>query len=171
MQTCPPLLGTEQPVSHLFCPCINSLRRAILVPCYLGSWSTSRIYSLYVPSRNQPISHADCLVLAMFILYTVAPLLYRMASSTYYNISLLTSDFYGLLFGMYLKISIVSMWSTDHPPSGLLLFVRIASHLYFTNLTRVCLIICAALFAILVILSCICSSHTGSYHILLACYA
>lgn len=41
----------------------------------------------------------------MFILYTVAPLLYRMASSAYYNISLLTSDFYGLLFGM-LSISI-----------------------------------------------------------------
>ncbi|EIM86773.1 DUF914-domain-containing protein [Stereum hirsutum FP-91666 SS1] len=39
---------------------------------------------------------------AMFILYTVAPLLYRLASSTYYNISLLTSDFYGLLFGLFL---------------------------------------------------------------------
>lgn len=40
--------------------------------------------------------------IAMFILYTVAPLLYRMASSAYYNISLLTSDFYGLLFGLFL---------------------------------------------------------------------
>ncbi|KAI5834807.1 DUF914-domain-containing protein [Schizophyllum commune Tattone D] len=39
---------------------------------------------------------------AMFILYTVAPLLYRAASSTYYNISLLTADFYGLLFGLFL---------------------------------------------------------------------
>ncbi|KAI5124290.1 hypothetical protein M0805_005137 [Coniferiporia weirii] len=39
---------------------------------------------------------------AMFILYTVAPILYRMASSAYYNISLLTSDFYGLLFGLFL---------------------------------------------------------------------
>jgi solute carrier family 35 protein F1/2 len=36
---------------------------------------------------------------AMFILYTVAPLLYRMASSVYYNLSLLSSDFFGLLFG------------------------------------------------------------------------
>jgi len=35
----------------------------------------------------------------MYILYTVAPLLYRLASSTYYNLSLLSSDFYGLLFG------------------------------------------------------------------------
>ncbi|KAI0058948.1 DUF914-domain-containing protein [Artomyces pyxidatus] len=39
---------------------------------------------------------------AMLILYTVAPLLYRMASSTYYNLSLLSSDFYGLLFGLFL---------------------------------------------------------------------
>ena len=36
----------------------------------------------------------------MFILYTVAPLLYRLASSAYFNLSLLSSDFYGLLFGM-----------------------------------------------------------------------
>ncbi|OJT01880.1 hypothetical protein TRAPUB_7657 [Trametes pubescens] len=39
---------------------------------------------------------------AMFILYTVAPILYRMASSAYYNLSLLSSDFYGLLFGLFL---------------------------------------------------------------------
>jgi len=39
---------------------------------------------------------------AMFILYTTAPLLYRSASSAFYNISLLTSDFYGLLFGLFL---------------------------------------------------------------------
>lgn len=38
----------------------------------------------------------------MIILYTVAPLLYRMASSAYYNLSLLSSDFYGLLFGLFL---------------------------------------------------------------------
>jgi len=39
---------------------------------------------------------------AMLILYTVAPMLYRMASSTYYNLSLLSSDFWGLLFGLFL---------------------------------------------------------------------
>jgi len=37
---------------------------------------------------------------ALFILYTVAPLLYRMASSAYYNLSLLSSDWYGLIFGL-----------------------------------------------------------------------
>jgi len=36
---------------------------------------------------------------AMFILYSVAPLLYRLASSAFFNLSLLSSDFYGLLFG------------------------------------------------------------------------
>jgi len=39
---------------------------------------------------------------AMFILYTVSPLLYRSASSVYYNLSLLSSDFFGLLFGLFL---------------------------------------------------------------------
>ena len=43
------------------------------------------------------VSHK--LPLAMIILYTVSPLLYRLASSAYYNLSLLSSDFYGLLFG------------------------------------------------------------------------
>ncbi|KAF8318755.1 DUF914-domain-containing protein [Clavulina sp. PMI_390] len=39
---------------------------------------------------------------AMFILYTFAPLIYRMASSPFYNLSLLSSDFFGLLFGLFL---------------------------------------------------------------------
>jgi hypothetical protein len=60
----------------------------------------------------------------MFILYTVAPLLYRMASSTYYNISLLTSDFYGLLFGTYLTIHIITKQYAKTLCSGLFLFVR-----------------------------------------------
>ena len=41
---------------------------------------------------------------AMLILYTVAPLLYRLSSSVYYNISILTSDFFGLLFGLFLFV-------------------------------------------------------------------
>jgi len=39
---------------------------------------------------------------SMVILYTIAPVLYRMASSVYFNLSLLTADFYGLLFGLFL---------------------------------------------------------------------
>ncbi|KAI0923834.1 hypothetical protein AcW1_006684 [Taiwanofungus camphoratus] len=43
---------------------------------------------------------------SMFILYTVAPILYRMASSAFYNISILSSDFYGLLFGLFLFVRV-----------------------------------------------------------------
>ena len=46
----------------------------------------------------------------MYILYTVAPILYRMASSAYYNISLLTSDFYGLLFGLFLFVRRITVF-------------------------------------------------------------
>lgn len=42
-------------------------------------------------------------ILAMFILYTFAPLIYRTASSVYYNMSLLSSEFYALIFGMCLS--------------------------------------------------------------------
>ena len=38
----------------------------------------------------------------MFILYTLAPILYRSASSVFYNLSLLTSSFFGLLIGLAL---------------------------------------------------------------------
>jgi len=41
------------------------------------------------------------LTVAMFVMYTVAPLLYRLASSTYYNLSLRSANFYGLLFGTF----------------------------------------------------------------------
>lgn len=37
---------------------------------------------------------------ALFIFYTTAPILYRLASSVFFNLSLLSSDFFGLLFGM-----------------------------------------------------------------------
>jgi solute carrier family 35, member F1/2 len=43
---------------------------------------------------------------SLICLYTVAPIIYRLASSAYFNISLLTSDFYGLLFGLFLFVCI-----------------------------------------------------------------
>lgn len=39
---------------------------------------------------------------SMLCLYTVAPILFRLSSSPFYNLSILTSDFYGLLFGLFL---------------------------------------------------------------------
>ena len=37
---------------------------------------------------------------AMFIMYTTAPIVYRLASSVFYNLNLLSANFFGLLFGM-----------------------------------------------------------------------
>ncbi|KAF9953020.1 hypothetical protein BGZ65_004911 [Modicella reniformis] len=39
---------------------------------------------------------------ALFIMYSVSPLLFRRSSATFFNLSLLTSDFYGLIFGLFL---------------------------------------------------------------------
>jgi len=39
---------------------------------------------------------------AMFILYTTAPVIYRLASSVFYNLNLLSANFFGLLFGLFL---------------------------------------------------------------------
>ena len=54
----------------------------------------------------------------MFILYTVAPILYRMASSAYYNLSLLSSDFYGLLFGLFLYVRPPAFFPSPCPSLG-----------------------------------------------------
>jgi len=39
--------------------------------------------------------------ITMFTFFSLAPLLFRTASSSYLNMSLLTSDFYGLIFGLF----------------------------------------------------------------------
>jgi len=41
---------------------------------------------------------------AMVILYTIAPMLYCLASAAFFNLSLLSSDFFGLLFGGFIKL-------------------------------------------------------------------
>ena len=40
--------------------------------------------------------------IAMFLLYSVSPILLRLSSATFFNLSLLTSDFYGLIFALIL---------------------------------------------------------------------
>ncbi|KAG0347082.1 hypothetical protein BG004_000142 [Podila humilis] len=40
--------------------------------------------------------------IAMFTMYSVSPILFRLSSATFFNLSLLTSDFYGLVFGIFL---------------------------------------------------------------------
>jgi solute carrier family 35 protein F1/2 len=39
---------------------------------------------------------------ALFMMYSVSPILFRLSSATFFNLSLLTSDFYGLIFGIFL---------------------------------------------------------------------
>jgi len=41
---------------------------------------------------------------AMFIMYTTAPIVYRLASSVFYNLNLLSANFFGLLFGVYILL-------------------------------------------------------------------
>ncbi|KAG0202870.1 hypothetical protein BGX28_004746 [Mortierella sp. GBA30] len=38
--------------------------------------------------------------IAMFIVYSVSPILFRLASATFCNLSLMTSNFYGVIFGI-----------------------------------------------------------------------
>lgn len=38
--------------------------------------------------------------ICMFVLYSLAPILFRLGSAVLYNLSILTSDFYGLIFGL-----------------------------------------------------------------------
>ena len=58
---------------------------------------------------------------AMVILYTIAPMLYRLASAAFFNLSLLSSDFFGLLFGGLIKLP--EIWLIDFFPQGLFLYV------------------------------------------------
>lgn len=51
-------------------------------------------------SRNVGLLFAY--ISAMVVLYTLAPLLFRFASAPFYNLSLLTSDFFSLCFGLFL---------------------------------------------------------------------
>jgi len=45
-----------------------------------------------------------------FLLYSLAPVLFRMAGATFYNLSLLTSDVYGLIFGILLFKAHITVW-------------------------------------------------------------
>lgn len=53
------------------------------------------------PWDARTVGYIIIYTLSMFILYTIAPILYRLASSTYFNLSILSSDFYGLFIGIF----------------------------------------------------------------------
>jgi len=65
-----------------------------------GAYEHASVYDNDWSGRNVGLLFAY--IGAMVILYTVAPLLFRFASSPFYNLSLMTSDLYSLLFGLFL---------------------------------------------------------------------
>ncbi|KAK3818486.1 MAG: solute carrier family 35 member SLC35F1/F2/F6 [Benniella sp.] len=50
----------------------------------------------------QVVGHMVGFDIALFIMYSMSPILFRLSSATFFNLSLLTSDFYGLIFGLFL---------------------------------------------------------------------
>ena len=59
----------------------------------------------------------------MFIFYTMTPIVYRLTSSVFYNLSLLSANFFGLLSGKQTVLFI--RHSGIIGISGLFLFVRL----------------------------------------------
>ncbi|CAD6578659.1 MAG: hypothetical protein CYPHOPRED_000641, partial [Cyphobasidiales sp. Tagirdzhanova-0007] len=65
-----------------------------------GAYEHASVHEAAWTGRNVGLLVAY--ISAMVILYTLAPLLFRFASSPFYNLSLMTSDFFSLLFGLFL---------------------------------------------------------------------
>ena len=64
----------------------------------------------YAPAAGLLIAYTA----AMFILYTTAPVIYRLASSVFYNLNLLSANFFGLLFGKQTPLLPRSQHSDRH---------------------------------------------------------
>lgn len=99
----------------------------------------------------------------MFILYTVAPILYRMASSAYYNLSLLSSDFYGLLFGLFLYVR--TAVAAFHSASEMNARAGLADAIHLSSLSPLAL---TALHRLLAVLRRLRRGHLRPRHLFLA---
>ncbi|KAI8068459.1 hypothetical protein BC940DRAFT_326077 [Gongronella butleri] len=66
----------------------------------------------------------------MFILYSLAPVMFRLGSALLYNLSLLTSDFYGLIFGLGLFGYTVTAL---YPVAYVIVIIGIAIYHIFPN--------------------------------------
>ncbi|KAI7878779.1 DUF914-domain-containing protein [Lichtheimia hyalospora FSU 10163] len=67
-------------------------------------------------------------VVCMVVLYSLAPLMFRWGSAVMYNLSLMTSDFYSLIFGLGLFGQTVSVL---YPPAYVIIIVGIAVYYIF----------------------------------------
>lgn len=66
--------------------------------------------------------------ICMFVLYSLAPVMFRLGSAVLYNLSILTSDFYGLIFGLGLfgyKVTIL------YPFAYVVIIIGIATYHVF----------------------------------------
>ena len=117
----------------------------------------------------------------MYILYTVAPLraynvhirlvpddanrllVYRMASSAYYNLSLLSSDFYGLLFGLFLYVR--TAVAAFHSASEMNARAGLADAIHSSSLSPLAL---TALHRLLAVLRRLRRGHLRARHLFLA---
>jgi solute carrier family 35 protein F1/2 len=66
----------------------------------VGGYEHGAIHEAVWSGRN--VGFLIGYISAMLVLYTLAPILFRFASSPFYNLSLMTSDFYSLLIGLKL---------------------------------------------------------------------
>ncbi|KAG0242057.1 hypothetical protein B0O80DRAFT_500151 [Mortierella sp. GBAus27b] len=118
--------GTDYVKGDLFCIlgatlyAVSNVYQEFLVrqrPLYevlgqLGMWATLVNGVQLMVLERQELGQVNwtpqvvgCIVgfdVAMFIMYSMSPVLIRLSSATFFNLSLLTSDFYGLLFGLFL---------------------------------------------------------------------
>ncbi|KAJ2714777.1 hypothetical protein H4R19_001550 [Coemansia spiralis] len=76
----------------LFATIINGVQMAALERDTLRS----------MPWSGPIVGYSIGFGLVMFVLYTLVPFLFRLSSATFYNLSILTSDFWGIVFAKYL---------------------------------------------------------------------
>jgi solute carrier family 35 protein F1/2 len=66
------------------------------------------LVQIFIFERDEWANFADTKIsgmvvtytICMFVLYSLAPVMFRLGSAVLYNLSILTSDFYGLIFGL-----------------------------------------------------------------------
>ena len=79
-------------------------KRRVLTPCTADACSAVLERERLTAIRWDGLTAALFVVfaLALFLLYSLVPLMLRWSSATIFNLSLLTSDVYSLLFGLFL---------------------------------------------------------------------
>jgi len=106
------LAATLYAVSNVYQEFLVRQRPMYEVVGQLGFWATiicgiqlailERTEIQTITWTNEVIGYIIGFDIAMFILYSVSPILLRLSNATFFNLSLLTSDFYGLILGIFI---------------------------------------------------------------------